>query len=366
MQKRSADAEELIRQYKDITDEEKLIHRQYIQMAEAISNYNKAGKLTAVLQQLKTSLHLTTAEIKGQNIHLFHQEIYLIYMIFWMQYQCGDTERLLDNARKMEQYICEQYTDEEEKVKIYPQCIWLLGRILLDIQYDKTAKYTINKGIDCLTENGALHWLTQLLELKKECEERLGEKAEVEECDRYLDAIRTLYEVAGECQTKEISLALFMQSSTQRECIISNYFLKNLREEKEKNNKAIILLTDGENNDGSLSMAQAIGLAEKEGIKIYTVGVGSDRNFLGSLFGLGNGELDEKSLKELAQRTKGNYFRATDVNSLAEIYTKIDQLEPAKSEGNIVQEKKDLFYVPLTFALILTLFLLFLPGRYLK
>lgn len=232
LQKRSADAEELIRQYKDITDEEKLIHRQYIQMAEAISNYNKAGKLTAVLQQLKTSLHLTTAEIKGQNIHLFHQEIYLIYMIFWMQYQCGDTERLLDNARKVEQYICEQYTDEEEKVKIYPQCIWLLGRILLDIQYDKTAKYTINKGIDCLTENGALHWLTQLLELKKECEERLGEKAEAEECDRYLDAIRTLYEVAGERQTKEISLALFMQSSTQRECIISNYFLKNLREEK--------------------------------------------------------------------------------------------------------------------------------------
>lgn len=142
--------------------------------------------------------------------------------------------------------------------------------------------------------------------------------------------------------------------------------LKNLREEKEKNNKVIILLTDGENNDGSLSMAQAIGLAEKEGIKIYTVGVGSDRNFLGSLFGLGNGELDEKSLKELAQKTKGNYFRATDVNSLAEIYTKIDQLEPAKSEGNIVQEKKDLFYIPLTFALILALFLLFLPGRYLK
>lgn len=71
-----------------------------------------------------------------------------------------------------------------------------------------------------------------MLELKKECEERLGEKAEAEECDRYLDAIRTLYEVAGERQTKEISLALFMQSSTQRECIISNYFLKNLREEK--------------------------------------------------------------------------------------------------------------------------------------
>ena len=74
-------------------------------MAEAISNYNKAGKLTAVLQQLKTSLHLTTAEIKRTEYPSFSSEIYLIYMIFWMQYQCGDTERLLDNARKVEQYI---------------------------------------------------------------------------------------------------------------------------------------------------------------------------------------------------------------------------------------------------------------------
>ena len=142
--------------------------------------------------------------------------------------------------------------------------------------------------------------------------------------------------------------------------------LKNLREEKDKNNKVIILLTDGENNDGFLRMTQAIDMAEKEGIKVYTIGVGSDRNFLGSLFGLGNGELDEKSLKELAQKTKGNSFRATDINSLAEIYTKIDRLEPSQREGNIVQEKINLFYVPLTFALILSLFLLFLQGRYLK
>ncbi len=141
--------------------------------------------------------------------------------------------------------------------------------------------------------------------------------------------------------------------------------LKNLKDEKDKSNKVIILLTDGENNDGSLSMQQAIELAEKEEIRIYTVGVGADATFLG-LFSIQNNDLDEKSLKSLAEKTKGNYFRAKDLNSLAEIYQRIDRLEPQKSEGNVVQEKKELFYIPLVAALILAAFLLFLPRSYLK
>lgn len=142
--------------------------------------------------------------------------------------------------------------------------------------------------------------------------------------------------------------------------------LKNLKDEKNKENKIIILLTDGENNDGSLSMAQAISLAEKEGIKIYTIGVGAEALFFGSLFSLQSNELDEKSLKELAQKTKGNYFRATDLNSLAEIYRKIDMLEPQNNEGNIVQEKTELFYWPVVGALLLALILLFLPRSFLR
>ncbi len=140
--------------------------------------------------------------------------------------------------------------------------------------------------------------------------------------------------------------------------------LKNLKDEKNKENKVIILLSDGENNDGSLSMSQAISLAEKEGIKVYTIGVGADTNFWGSLFSMANNDLDEKSLQSLAQRTKGNYFRATDLNSLASIYQKIDALEPQNNEGNVVQERRDLFYIPLVGALILALLLLFLPRSY--
>lgn len=142
--------------------------------------------------------------------------------------------------------------------------------------------------------------------------------------------------------------------------------LKNIKEEKDKSNKVIILLSDGESNDGYLSMAEAITLAEKEGIKIYTIGVGSDVSFIGSIFGIKNNELDETSLKELAQRTKGNYFRATDLTSLEKIYEKIDTLEPKNNEGNIVQEKIDLFYLPLALALFLSVFLIFLPRSMLK
>jgi len=142
--------------------------------------------------------------------------------------------------------------------------------------------------------------------------------------------------------------------------------LKSLKDEKQKNNKVIILLTDGENNDGSLSMAQAIDLAEKEGIKIYTIGVGGDVNFMGSLFSLKNNELDEKSLKELASRTKGNYFRARDLNTLADIYQRINELEPQSEEGSVVQEIEELFYIPVLIVLILLSFLFLLPEGYLK
>ncbi len=142
--------------------------------------------------------------------------------------------------------------------------------------------------------------------------------------------------------------------------------LKNLKDDKNKQNKVIILLSDGESNDGSLSMAEAISLAEKEGIKVYTIGVGSEASFMGSIFGIRNNSFDEKGLKELANRTKGNYFKATDLSSLQNIYQKIDALEPINNEGSIVQEKRDLFYIPVIIALFLAMFLLFLPRSVLK
>ena len=141
--------------------------------------------------------------------------------------------------------------------------------------------------------------------------------------------------------------------------------LKNLK--SEKNDKVIILLTDGENNDGSLSMQDAISLAEDENIKIYTIGVGNESAFIDSIFGIQfgiarNSALDEKSLKELAQKNKGRYFRAKDTQSLQKIYNEIDKLEPSLNQEQFVRETKELFYLPLLGALFF-LFILLIGER---
>ncbi|MBQ9035793.1 MAG: VWA domain-containing protein [Alphaproteobacteria bacterium] len=140
--------------------------------------------------------------------------------------------------------------------------------------------------------------------------------------------------------------------------------LKNMPQDDKEDNKVIVLLTDGENNDGALSMPQAVNLAKQENVKVYTIGVGSDEeSFFGGFFSVPkNSGLDEASLQQLAAETKGTYFRAKDLQTLANVYEAIDQLEPQEQEGRFVQETKDLFYYPAVGALLL-FFILILSAR---
>lgn len=143
--------------------------------------------------------------------------------------------------------------------------------------------------------------------------------------------------------------------------------LKSLQDSKDKDKKIIILLTDGENNDGSLSLPEAINLAKSEGVKVYTIGVGAEGSLIQSFFGFQiaapNSGLDEEGLKRLAAETKGNYFRAKDTESLRRIYDIIDKLEPDENDEQYVVETKELFYVPLIAALVLAGILFGLARR---
>lgn len=143
--------------------------------------------------------------------------------------------------------------------------------------------------------------------------------------------------------------------------------LKTLKDTPNPERKIVILLTDGENNDGSVSLPQAIKLARDEGVKIYTIGVGSDRAFSASFLGISIGGgapgLDEESLKEIAAETKGRYFRAKDTASLEKIYEAIDALEPSQSEGQVIQEVYDWYYIPLILAFLTALIWGALAGR---
>jgi len=104
---------------------------------------------------------------------------------------------------------------------------------------------------------------------------------------------------------------------------------------------AMILLTDGENNAGDIDPRVAADLAATYGIKIYAIGVGTHGT---APFPMGTDPfgrpvirnipvtIDEELLKDLAKRTGGEYFRATDTNSLRGIYEQIDKLEKTKTE----------------------------------
>jgi len=121
--------------------------------------------------------------------------------------------------------------------------------------------------------------------------------------------------------------------------------------------QVLILMTDGANTAGEVTPIKAAKLAAQRGLKIYTIGIGSDEIEHRSWFGLRKpnpaAQLDEKSLREIAWLTGGRYFRAHDTQRLAEIYALLDELEPLDKDEQSFRPTSALFYWPLAFALLL-------------
>jgi Ca-activated chloride channel family protein len=114
--------------------------------------------------------------------------------------------------------------------------------------------------------------------------------------------------------------------------------VERLRRSKAKS-KVAILLTDGVNNTGSIEPVQAAELAATQGIKVYCIGAGTEglapfpaiEPFTGrQVLQRTYVEIDEETLKQIADKTGGRYFRATDREGLEEIYAEIDRLERTK------------------------------------
>ncbi|KTD39001.1 vWA domain-containing protein [Legionella oakridgensis] len=132
--------------------------------------------------------------------------------------------------------------------------------------------------------------------------------------------------------------------------------------------RIIILLTDGANNSGVLAPMKAAELARADGIKIYTIGLGSqaDPRALPSVFLNMNAsaDLDEETLQEVAKVTGGRYFRATDLQSLQRIYEVINQLEKVSQEQATVRPQHDYYPWPLALAFFLFLYWLAVEGNF--
>jgi Ca-activated chloride channel homolog len=123
-----------------------------------------------------------------------------------------------------------------------------------------------------------------------------------------------------------------------------------LRTSKAKS-KVIVLLTDGQNNAGMVDPTTAARVAASLGLKVYTVGVGTrgrapipvDDPVFGRRLISVEVDIDENTLRKIAEITHGQYFRATDTKELMAIYDQIDKLEKSKVESETFVEYTERF-----------------------
>jgi Ca-activated chloride channel family protein len=131
--------------------------------------------------------------------------------------------------------------------------------------------------------------------------------------------------------------------------------LDRLRDSDAKS-KVVILLTDGENNAGKIDPQKAAEAARALGVRVYTIGVGSNAPQIGPFGMRVDAGLDEATLKQMAEITGGQYFRAVDEQKLNDIYQQIDKLEKSKIESTQYDNFNELvhwFVVPALLLLLL-------------
>jgi Ca-activated chloride channel family protein len=137
----------------------------------------------------------------------------------------------------------------------------------------------------------------------------------------------------------------------------------NMLKDSKASSRVIILLTDGVNNSGEISPETAADAARALGIKVYTIGMGRpgqvpvpvDSPFGGKEIVYQESDLDEALLQQIAQKTGGEYFRATDTADLQRIYDRIDALEKSQIEITHYSEEIELVGWVLLPALMLIL-----------
>jgi Ca-activated chloride channel family protein len=123
--------------------------------------------------------------------------------------------------------------------------------------------------------------------------------------------------------------------------------------------RVLVLLTDGQDTASSVDPLEAAELAATLDIRVHTIGIGADSltvpGLLGSRFGSRrvnpSADLDEATLRAIADRTGGRYFRARDPQELLSIYREIDTLEPVETDRATYRPRRSLLHWPLLGAL---------------
>jgi Ca-activated chloride channel family protein len=120
--------------------------------------------------------------------------------------------------------------------------------------------------------------------------------------------------------------------------------------------KIAIIISDGDNTTGAIAPETAIELAKTFGIRVYTIAIGKNST---------EEVIDEKTLKMLAEKADGQFFRATDNNALTKIFNKINLLEKTKFKDQAIKDVSDYYYTYLNWSILFFLISMFLKFTFL-
>jgi Ca-activated chloride channel family protein len=134
--------------------------------------------------------------------------------------------------------------------------------------------------------------------------------------------------------------------------------IKRLRE-RPAQSRVLVLITDGANNGGEIDPMLAARLAAEQGVKVHTIGIGTDVQTGSALqrFAQAGTELDEPTLRAIADATGGRYFRARSATELEQIGATLDELEPVVQQPTQARVADALYVWPLAAAMLISLLL---------
>ncbi len=218
--------EELLEEYETITDSKRTVHVQYVQMYRAILRYVlHKEEIKEAIVMLEDALRMTTVEPMNEETWELYgfcvQEIQLMLLIAYLKMETGDYHSELSRLVKLHEYIDKNYTSEEIKIQVYPQCCYLLATAYKKLGDREKATQICKMGLDCVISRRSFIFVEELMRLYQDCEDNTNYQKE-------LEAIAYLYKVAKYERPEDMILRL-MLSTTGYEIMLSHEIVHEIR-----------------------------------------------------------------------------------------------------------------------------------------
>ncbi len=221
----------LLEEYERQPESGKPLHEQYRLAMKAMVVLLEDGDGEACARGLRVAVEVTCPYWQEENLAecmLCTQEIQILQLLFAQMLEMGEAAQAKRKLSELSAFLERRYTDAEERVKVYPQCAWILGKACC-VHGDWEGAYeACRRGLACLAENGVLTVMDKLLEVQEVCLKRMGREEEACEAAKLKEAVSFLYKMT-DSRTPEGDMLCLLLNGGKKELLINRELLKDMR-----------------------------------------------------------------------------------------------------------------------------------------